>query len=119
MLYDRTRRKPNFDRYFLFKRCKAIIDQDGKPKELTDDEKNQLKSDIIEKMANDGLRTICIAYKDLGNEKQNWDNEENVVNDLTCICIVISLSGIYSIPSFTPLALQNCKIQNIVCKHPR
>ena len=39
-------------------------------------------------MANDGLRTICISYKDLGTEKQDWDNEEKIINDLTCIAIV-------------------------------
>jgi len=39
-------------------------------------------------MANDGLRTICIAYKDLGKEIQNWDNEEKIISDLVCIAIV-------------------------------
>lgn len=39
-------------------------------------------------MANDGLRTICISYKDLGKEKRNWDDEDSVINDLTCIAIV-------------------------------
>ncbi len=39
-------------------------------------------------MANDGLRTICIAYKDLGKDKQNWDDEDKIVNDLICIGIV-------------------------------
>jgi hypothetical protein len=39
-------------------------------------------------MANNGLRTICIAYKDLGKEKQNWVDEEKIINDLICIAIV-------------------------------
>ena len=39
-------------------------------------------------MANNGLRTICIAYKDLGTEVQNWDDEEKIINKLTCIAIV-------------------------------
>jgi hypothetical protein len=39
-------------------------------------------------MANDGLRTICIGYKDLGKDKQNWDDEDKIVNDLICIGIV-------------------------------
>ena len=39
-------------------------------------------------MANDGLRTICIAYKDLGSAEQDWENDEKIVNDLICIAIV-------------------------------
>jgi magnesium-transporting ATPase (P-type) len=39
-------------------------------------------------MANDGLRTISIAYRDLGKDKQNWDDEENIIKDFICIAIV-------------------------------
>ncbi len=39
-------------------------------------------------MANDGLRTICIGYRDLGKEAQNWDEEDNIIKDLICIAIV-------------------------------
>jgi P-type Ca2+ transporter type 2B len=39
-------------------------------------------------MANHGLRTISIAYRDLGKEQQDWNNEENIIRDLTCIAIV-------------------------------
>lgn len=38
-------------------------------------------------MANDGLRTICVAYKNLGKEPLDWDDEEKIVNGLTCIAI--------------------------------
>jgi Ca2+ transporting ATPase len=55
---------------------------------LSDDEKKKIGKDIIEKMANDGLRTICIAYKDLGKEKQDWEDEKKIINDLICIGIV-------------------------------
>jgi hypothetical protein len=57
-------------------------------KDLDDNEKTRVTRDVIEKMANDGLRTICIAYKDLGKEVQNWDEEEKFVSDLICITIV-------------------------------
>lgn len=39
-------------------------------------------------MANDGLRTICVAYRELGKEQQNWDDEENIVKDLICLALV-------------------------------
>ena len=71
-----------------FLRCKSIIDKDNKPKDLSEDEKKKITKDVIEKMANDGLRTICIAYRDLGKEKQNWDDEDKIIKDLICIGLV-------------------------------
>ena len=55
---------------------------------MNDEEKTRLTHDVIEKMANNGLRTICVAYKDLGKEKLNWDDEDKMISDLTCIAIV-------------------------------
>ncbi len=55
---------------------------------MNDDDKKRLTEEVIEKMANDGLRTICIAYKDLGTGIQDWDNEEKIISDLVCIAIV-------------------------------
>lgn len=44
---------------------------------------------IIEPMACDGLRTICIAYRDFSaTQEPDWENENEVVGDLTCIAIV-------------------------------
>jgi hypothetical protein len=44
---------------------------------------------IIEPMACDGLRTICIAYRDFSaSQEPDWDNENEVVGDLTCIAVV-------------------------------
>lgn len=44
---------------------------------------------IIEPMACDGLRTICIAYRDFSaTQEPDWDNENEVVGDLTCIAVV-------------------------------
>lgn len=40
-------------------------------------------------MACDGLRTICIAYRDFPAGKEpDWDNENDIVIDLTCIAVV-------------------------------
>lgn len=61
----------------------------------------RLLHQVIEPMACDGLRTISIAYRDfvrgkadinqvhLGpNDEPNWEDEENTVNNLTCLCVV-------------------------------
>ena len=42
---------------------------------------------VIESMANDALRTICVAYKDI-TEEPNWDDEDATLKKLTCISIV-------------------------------
>jgi Ca2+ transporting ATPase len=62
--------------------------ENNQSKELNDNEKTRLTHDVIEKMANNGLRTICIAYRDLGKEQQNWDDEDKIITDLVCIAIV-------------------------------
>lgn len=45
---------------------------------------------VIEPMACDGLRTICVAYRDFPAEagEPDWDAENDILNDLTCICVV-------------------------------
>lgn len=45
---------------------------------------------VIEPMACDGLRTICVAFRDFPAEagEPNWDKENDILNDLTCIAVV-------------------------------
>lgn len=44
---------------------------------------------VIEPMACDGLRTICVAYRDFsGDPEPSWDDENNILSDLTAICVV-------------------------------
>lgn len=44
---------------------------------------------VIEPMACDGLRTICVAYRDFPSSPEpDWDNENDILSDLTCICVV-------------------------------
>ena len=62
--------------------------ENNQVEKLTDEDKSRLTHDVIEKMASEALRTICIAFKDLGTEKLDWDDEEKIINNLTCIGIV-------------------------------
>lgn len=44
---------------------------------------------VIEPMACDGLRTICVAYRDFSADPEpNWEDENNILSDLTAICVV-------------------------------
>lgn len=40
-------------------------------------------------MACEGLRTICIAYRDLPcNPEPDWENEADILSELTCLSVV-------------------------------
>lgn len=45
---------------------------------------------VIEPMASEGLRTICLAYKDFpaADGEPDWDDEAQIITGLTCIAIV-------------------------------
>ncbi|XP_030748685.1 plasma membrane calcium-transporting ATPase 2 isoform X2 [Sitophilus oryzae] len=83
----------------ILNRCAFIYGHDGRLEKFTRDMQERLLKQVIEPMACDGLRTICIAYKEfvpgkaeinqvhIDNEP-NWDDEENIVSNLTCLCVV-------------------------------
>lgn len=80
-------------------RCAFIFGHDGRLEKFTRDMQERLLKQVIEPMACDGLRTICIAFREfvpgkaeinqvhIENEP-NWDDEDNTVNNLTCLCVV-------------------------------
>lgn len=45
---------------------------------------------VIEPMASEGLRTICLAYRDFPTSEgePDWDNENDILSGLTCLCVV-------------------------------
>lgn len=45
-------------------RCTWIIGEEGKLKQFSSADQDKMIVNLIEPMANDSLRTICIAYKD-------------------------------------------------------
>lgn len=72
----------------ILKRCTKILDKDGKPKDFSDSDREKVMKEVIEAMAADGLRTICLAYKEYKSAAGKWDNEKEVTTGLTCIAIV-------------------------------
>ena len=50
-------------------RCDYILDCKGQPKPFSIEKQEQIVKTVIEPMAGDGLRTICIAYKDYNKGK--------------------------------------------------
>ncbi|XP_069694639.1 plasma membrane calcium-transporting ATPase 2 isoform X6 [Periplaneta americana] len=83
----------------VLKKCAFIYGRDGHLEKFTREMQDRLVRQVIEPMACDGLRTISIAFRDfvpgkaeinqvhIDNEP-NWDDEENTVNNLTCLGLV-------------------------------
>ncbi|XP_071462905.1 plasma membrane calcium-transporting ATPase 3 isoform X9 [Marmota flaviventris] len=73
----------------LLKKCTNILNSNGELRSFRPRDRDDMVKKIIEPMACDGLRTICIAYRDFSaGQEPDWDNENEVVGDLTCIAVV-------------------------------
>ncbi|XP_054574185.1 plasma membrane calcium-transporting ATPase 3 isoform X14 [Eptesicus fuscus] len=73
----------------LLKKCTNILNSNGELRSFRPRDRDDMVKKIIEPMACDGLRTICIAYRDFSAAQEpDWENENEVVGDLTCIAIV-------------------------------
>ncbi|CAG9840522.1 unnamed protein product [Diabrotica balteata] len=83
----------------ILEKCAFIYGHDGRVQKFTKDMQTRLLKLVIEPMASDGLRTICLAFRDFVPVTQeinqtfierqpNWDDEKYIVNNLTCLCVV-------------------------------
>ena len=70
-------------------KCTSILDPGGEVTPLSGEERRKIVKTVVEPMADDGLRTICLAYKDFPPDTtQDWEDEMSVVSELTCLGIV-------------------------------
>ncbi|XP_059796353.1 plasma membrane calcium-transporting ATPase 2 isoform X1 [Balaenoptera ricei] len=73
----------------VLKKCCKILNGAGEPRVFRPRDRDEMVKKVIEPMACDGLRTICVAYRDLPSSPEpDWDNENDILNELTCICVV-------------------------------
>ena len=85
----------------LMKKCTHIYGPDAQITVLSLDRQREIVDEYINPMANESLRTICIAYKDYVKQNLNnaanthvigtdpdWSNEQAVTSGLTCLAIV-------------------------------
>nr|XP_056706902.1 plasma membrane calcium-transporting ATPase 3 isoform X4 [Euleptes europaea] len=73
----------------VLKKCTNILNSNGELRSFRPRDRDEMVKKVIEPMACDGLRTICIAYRDFPAGKEpEWDNENDIVIDLTCIAVV-------------------------------
>ncbi|XP_042568937.1 plasma membrane calcium-transporting ATPase 3 isoform X2 [Cyprinus carpio] len=73
----------------LLKKCSSILGANGEARNFKPRDRDEMVKKVIEPMACEGLRTICIAYREFPCDPEpDWDNEAEIVTDLTCISVV-------------------------------
>ncbi|XP_052383124.1 plasma membrane calcium-transporting ATPase 1-like isoform X3 [Oncorhynchus keta] len=74
----------------VLRKCSHILNTNGEPRIFKPKDRDEMVKNVIEPMACDGLRTICVAYRDFPAEagEPDWDNEGDILDELTCICVV-------------------------------
>ncbi|XP_028286337.1 plasma membrane calcium-transporting ATPase 1-like isoform X2 [Parambassis ranga] len=74
----------------LLKKCCKILVASGEAKVFKTRDRDDLVTKVVEQMASEGLRTICLAYRDFpaADGEPDWDNEADILTGLTCIAVV-------------------------------
>ncbi|KAM3844689.1 plasma membrane calcium-transporting ATPase 2 isoform 1-T1 [Vipera latastei] len=73
----------------VLKKCSKILNAAGEARIFRPRDRDEMVKKVIEPMACDGLRTICVGFRDFPNDPEpDWDNENDILTDLTCICVV-------------------------------
>ncbi|XP_067447069.1 plasma membrane calcium-transporting ATPase 4 [Thunnus thynnus] len=74
----------------LLRKCCKILTASGEAKAFKPRDRDDLVKKVIEPMASEGLRTICLAYRDFpsADGEPDWDDEGHILTGLTCIAVV-------------------------------
>ncbi|XP_016420772.1 plasma membrane calcium-transporting ATPase 2-like [Sinocyclocheilus rhinocerous] len=73
----------------VLKKCSIILNETGEPRVFRPRDRDEMVKKVIEPMACNGLRTICVAYRDFtADPEPNWEDENNILTELTAICVV-------------------------------
>lgn len=113
----------------IMKKCSFVVGEDGILEAFNTQMQERVVQNVIEPMAKDGLRTISLAYRDFvpgkaeknqvkydpNSGEPNWDQmgEENVIANMTCLCIV----GIEDpVRDEVPTAIKQCQRAGITVR---
>uniref|UniRef100_A0A8C2B4Z5 Calcium-transporting ATPase n=1 Tax=Cyprinus carpio TaxID=7962 RepID=A0A8C2B4Z5_CYPCA len=73
----------------VLKKCTRILNEAGEERVFRPRDRDEMVKKVIEPMACEGLRTICVAYRDFpADPEPNWEDENNILSELTAICVV-------------------------------
>ncbi|EPB71321.1 haloacid dehalogenase-like hydrolase, partial [Ancylostoma ceylanicum] len=110
-------------------RCAYLIGSDGRPHTFSADRLKEITATIISQMANNGLRTICVAYKDYirknareadrteiafeKDEDIDWNDEDEMYKNF----VGIAICGIQDpVRPEVPAAIEKCKRAGITVR---
>ncbi|CAK5088108.1 unnamed protein product [Meloidogyne enterolobii] len=113
----------------LLNRCQFFVDSNGAVEEFKNESKERLSQQVIHKMAEDGLRTLTIAYKDYildsvrsateseiqihSEEDICWENEQEIASQL----VGLAICGIQDpVRDEVPAAIAKCKRAGITVR---
>ncbi|XP_040264674.1 plasma membrane calcium-transporting ATPase 1 isoform X2 [Bufo bufo] len=74
----------------VLKKCFKLMSASGEAKVFRPRDRDDMAKSVIEPMASEGLRTICLAYRDFpaGEPEPDWENENDILSGLTCLAVV-------------------------------
>jgi calcium-translocating P-type ATPase len=113
----------------ILNRCQYLVSSGGLIRALTAADRQELQTDVVETMAGQGLRTICIAFRDFvhapaGDDElaehelgytvePDWNDETEIIQRLVCLAIV----GIEDpVRPEVPAAIQRCQKAGITVR---
>ncbi|XP_013202195.1 plasma membrane calcium-transporting ATPase 4 isoform X1 [Microtus ochrogaster] len=97
----------------MLRKCNRILDKNSETTPFRSKDRDDMVHNVIEPMASEGLRTICIAYRDFDDAEPSWDNENEILTELTCIAVV----GIEDpVRPEVPDAISKCKRAGITVR---
>ncbi|XP_032088126.1 plasma membrane calcium-transporting ATPase 1-like [Thamnophis elegans] len=101
----------------LLQKCTKILNSSAEREPFSRKDRENVIKNVIAPMASEGLRTICIAFRDFpggsDSTEPQWDEESTIIKDLTCIAIV----GIEDpVRPEVPEAIRKCQNAGIVVR---
>ncbi|XP_064162107.1 plasma membrane calcium-transporting ATPase 4 isoform X5 [Anguilla rostrata] len=73
----------------VLRKCSRILDGSGQARVFHPKDRDEMVHKVIEPMACEGLRTICLAYRDFpASPEPDWDQENDILSELTCLAVV-------------------------------
>lgn len=67
--------------------CESVVDKTGGPVQLTDPVHREIQ-DAVERMASQGLRTLCLAVRDFPPDRPDGFFDKPPTEELTLCCLV-------------------------------
>ncbi|CAH1266562.1 ATP2B2 [Branchiostoma lanceolatum] len=99
----------------MLRKCTKILDVNGDEKDFSHHNRDALIKKVIEPMASEALRTICMAYRDFdpAEGEPDWESENLIVSNLTAIAI----TGIEDpVRDEVPAAIKKCQRAGITVR---